>query len=83
MAGLLLCLWGEQHESQEGACALEQVHRCSINKYVVEGACALEQVGIGALEEGKACGVVPSSLRLEEDHRKEVARGRRSLCAKA
>ena len=93
MAGLLLCLWGEPHEPQQaakranrfgiqGAGAFEQVDRCSINKFVVEDS-AFGQVGISTLQEGQAFGVVQESLRLEEEHRKEVAPWRRSLCAKA
>ena len=93
MAGMLCACGESQNEPQEaakranrfgiqGAGAFEQVDRCSINKFVVEDS-AFGQVGISALQEGPACGVVQESLRLEEEHRKEVAPWRRSLCAKA
>ena len=83
MAGMLLCLWGEPNEPQQaakranrfgiqGAGAFEQVDRCSINKFIVEEA-AFGQVGVSALQEGKACGVVQESVRLEEGQRNEVA----------
>ena len=93
MAGMLLCLWGEPHESREAAKqarsfgikragAFEQIERCSVNKFVVKER-AFGQIGISALQKGTACGVVQESLRSEEEHRKEVAPWRRSLCAKA